>query len=135
MLKQKIFNWFILVSVMTTGLSSQLLSKEKPRNLFWGLIKIDNEDKDEDIHWFDKWFRTREFATPITYMPVEIRYGLGFNGKFSGSSLSPSAGDIDNWIWYDTDVSPLNQEPVNIVGSSLDIDIGLINIIRHHIRL
>ena len=47
MLKQKIFNWFILVSVMTTGLSSQLLSKEKPRNFFWGLIKIDNEDKDE----------------------------------------------------------------------------------------
>ena len=78
MVKQKIFNWFILVSVMTTGLSSQLLSKEKPRNLFWGLIKIDNEDKDEDIHWFDKWFRTREFAAPITYMPVEIRYGLGF---------------------------------------------------------
>ena len=128
MVKQKIFNWFILVSVMTTGLSSQLLSKEKPRNLFWGLIKIDNEDKDEDIHWFDKWFRTREFAAPITYMPVEIRYGLGFNGKFSGSSLSPSAGDMDNWIWYDTEVSPLDQKPVNIVGSSLDIDFGLINI-------
>ena len=128
MVKQKIFNWFILVCVMTTGLSSQLLSKEKPRNLFWGLIKIDNEDKDEDIHWFDKWFRTREFAAPITYMPVEIRYGLGFNGKLSGSSLSPSAGDMDNWIWYDKDVSPLDQGTENIVGSSLDIDLGLINI-------
>ena len=70
---------------MNIGLSSELLSQETPKNLFWGLIKIDDS---EDIHWFDKWFRTREFAAPITYMPIEIRYGLGFNGKFSGSSLT-----------------------------------------------
>ena len=113
---------------MTTGFSSQLLPKEEHKNLFWGLIKIDKEDNSEDIHWFDKWFRTREFAAPITYMPIEIRYGLGFNGKFSGSSSSPSAGDMDNWIWYDQDVSPLNQGPENIVGGALDIDFGLINI-------
>ena len=129
MLKQKIFNWFILAIVMITGLSSQQLSEGNPKIFFWGLIKIDKKDSAEDIHWFDKWFRTREFAAPITYMPVEIRYGLGFNGKFSGNSSSPSVGDIDNWIWYDQDdVSPLNQGPENIAGVSLDIDFGLINI-------
>ena len=46
-------------------------------------------------------------------MPVEIRYGLGFNGKFSGNSSSPSTGDLDNWIWYDQEVSALDQEAKN----------------------
>ena len=61
-------------------------------------------------------------------MPIEIRYGLGFNGKFSGSSSSPSAGDLDNWIWYDQEVSALDQEAKNILGAALDIDFVMLNI-------
>ena len=151
MTKQNIFIWSILISIMTTELNSrpagemilrkiigliipsrekniredELPVKEPPHT--YKIPKID-KDKSEKTNWYDKWFRSREFSAPVTYMPVEMRYGLGFNGKFSGSSSSPSTGDMDNWIWLDSDVSPLDQESKNIVGSSLDMDLGLINI-------
>jgi len=128
MMKQKIFIWFVSALVMITNLSSQSLFKQQPKTLFWGLIKIDKEDEYEEGYWFDKWFRSREFSAPVTYMPVEIRYGLGLNGKFSGSTSSPSVDDMDNWIWYDSEVSPLSQEANNIVGTSIDIDFGMVNI-------
>ena len=128
MMKQKIFIWFVLALVMITNLSSQSLFKQQPKTLFWGLIKIDKEDEYEEGYWFDKWFRSREFSAPVTYMPVEIRYGLGLNGKFSGSTSSPSVDDMDNWIRYDSEVSPLSQEAKNIVGTSIDIDFGMVNI-------
>ena len=128
MKKQKIFIWFVSALVMITNLSSQSLFKQQPKTLFWGLIKIDKEDEYEERYWFDKWFRSREFSAPVTYMPVEIRYGLGLNGKFSGSTSSPSVDDMDNWIWYNSEVSPLSQEAKNIVGTSIDIDFGMVNI-------
>ena len=128
MMKQKIFIWFVSALVMITNLSSQSFFKQQPKTLFWGLIKIDKEDEYEEGYWFDKWFRSREFSAPVTYMPVEIRYGLGLNGKFSGSTSSPSVDDMDNWIWYDSEVSPLSQEAKNIVGTSIDIDFGMVNI-------
>jgi len=128
MMKQKIFIWFVSALVMITSLSSQSLLKQKPKTLFWGLIKIDKENEYEQGYWFDKWFRSREFSAPVTYMPVEIRYGLGLNGKFSGSTSSPLVDDMDNWIWYDSEVSPLSQEAKNIVGTSIDIDFGMVNI-------
>ena len=128
MMKQKIFIWFVAALVMITNLSSQSLFKQQPKMLFWGLIKIDKEDEYEEGYWFDKWFRSREFSAPVTYMPVEIRYGLGLNGKFSGSTSSPSVDDMDNWIWYNSEVSPLSQEAKNIVGTSIDIDFGMVNI-------
>ena len=128
MMKQKIFIWFMSALVMIANLSSQSLFKQQPKTLFWGLIKIDKEDEYEEGYWFDKWFRSREFSAPVTYMPVEIRYGLGLNGKISGSTSSPSVDDMDNWIWYDSEVSPLSQEAKNIVGTSIDIDFGMVNI-------
>ena len=113
MVKQKIFIWFVSTLLMVSNLSSQSLSKQKPRTLLWGLITIDKESEYEDGYWFDKWFRSREFAAPITYMPVEIPYGLVFNGKFSGISSLPSAGDFDNWIWYDLDGNIVEAKSFN----------------------
>ena len=128
MLKQKILYWFILISLIIPRLNAQSLFKDNIKNLFLNLIKKDKEDISEEVNWYNKWFRSREFAAPITYMPVEIRYGLGFHGKFSGSFSSPEVGDMDNWIWYDKDIIQLEQGSENTVGSSLDIDFGLINI-------
>ena len=128
MVKQKIFNWVVIILFIIGNLNSQSLLEKKPKKLFWGLITIDKESEYEDGYWFDKWFRSREFSAPITYMPVEIRYGLGFNGKFSGSSSSPSADELDNWIWYDQEVSALDQEAKNILGTALDIDFLMLNI-------
>ena len=118
----------MIILFIIGNLYSQSLLEKKPKKLFWGLISIDKENEYEEGYWFDKWFRSREFSAPITYMPIEIRYGLGFNGKFSGSSSSPSAGDLDNWIWYDQEVSALDQEAKNILGTALDIDFLMLNI-------
>ena len=118
----------MIILFIIGNLYSQSLLEKKPKKLFWGLISIDKENEYEEGYWFDKWFRSREFSAPITYMPIEIRYGLGFNGKFSGSSSSPSAGDLDNWIWYDQEVSALDQEAKNILGAALDIDFVMLNI-------
>ena len=128
MVNQKIFNWIVIILFIFGKVNSQSLSKQAPKKLFWGLITIDKENEYEDGYWFDKWFRSREFSAPITYMPVEIRYGLGFNGKFSGSSSSPSPSNLDNWIWYDQPVSALDQEVKNILGAALDIDFAMVNI-------
>ena len=128
MMKQKIFNWVVIILFLTRNLNSQSFLDKNPKKLFWGLMSIDEKSEYEKGYWIDKWFRSREFSAPVTYMPVEIRYGLGFNGKFSGSSSSPSAGELDNWIWYDQEVSALDQEAKNILGTALDIDFGMINI-------
>ncbi len=128
MIKQKTFIWVFLVLFIGMELKSQTLKNKKPKKILWGLIKIPNEDNSEKVPIYDRIFRRREFAAPINYMPVEIRYGIGFNGKLSGSTASPSAKDLDNWIWFDSEVEPLNQSIDNIIGTSLDIDIGMINI-------
>ena len=128
MIKQKIFNWILLVLVITTSLSSQVRMKQEPKSYLWGLIKIPNDSKNEKVPIYDRIFRFREFAAPVNYMPIEIRYGLGVNGKLSGSSSSPSASDLDNWIWFENDVTPLDQGIENIFGTSLEIDFGMINI-------
>ena len=127
-MKQKTLNWFVLILFIAGDLYSQSFLEEKPKKLFWGLISTNKDSEYEKGYWFDKWFRSREFSAPITYMPVEIRYGLGFNGKFSGSSSSPSAGDLKNWIWYDQEVSDLDQEAKNILGAALDIDFAMVNL-------
>ena len=128
MIKQKIFNWILLVFILTNSLFSQVLTKQEAKIYLWGLIKIPNDSKRGKVPIYDRLFRYREFAAPVNYMPIEIRSGLGVNGKISGSSSSPSANDLDNWIWFDNDATPLDQGVENIIGTSLDIDFGMINI-------
>ena len=49
MMKQKIFNWILLVLVITTSLSSQVRMKQQPKSYLWGLIKIPNDSKNEKV--------------------------------------------------------------------------------------
>ncbi len=127
-MKLNIFNWIVVIPFITGNIYSQSLLEKTPKKLFWGLVSIDKKSEYEKGYWFDKWFRSREFSAPITYMPIEIRYGLGINGKFSGSSSTPTAAELDNWIWYDREVSALDQEAKNIFGAALDIDFAMVNI-------
>ena len=116
----------LLFLVIITNLNSQIIEKPKPISLFWGLIKIDKQADYAGQTWFDKWFRSREFSAPVTFMPVEMRYGIGFTGETSESS---SFENLDNWIIYkDENVTPLEQKAENIIGSGFDIDVLMINI-------
>ena len=128
MIKQNIFNCIILIVSISSFSISQTKTEKEPKSYFWGLIKIPYDNSSEKVPIYDRLFRNREFASPITYIPIEMRYGLGITGKLTGSAATPSAGDLDNWIWFDKEVTSLDQGIENIAGSSLDIDFGMLNI-------
>ena len=43
MVKQKTFNWIVIILFTTGLLNSQSLLEKSPKKLFWGLITIDKE--------------------------------------------------------------------------------------------
>ncbi len=105
--------------------------KVNMKTYFLSLFKIDKSSPYEDGYWINKWFYSREFAKPINFTPIEIRYGVGATGKSKGSvySFNPdSFKDDPGKIRYESDVTSISQETKNIWGSSIEIDIGLINI-------
>ena len=65
----------LLFLTIITNLNSQIIEEPKPISLFWGLIKIDKQADYEGQTWFDKWFRSREFSAPVTFMPVRCDTG------------------------------------------------------------
>ena len=120
----------ILFFIFMTILPAQIKEKE-PKTFLFGLIKFDTESEYEDGYWINKWFYAREFASPINIIPIEIRYGLGATGKSTGSASSLSSDsfkDDPKKIRYESDVTPISQETNNIWGSSVEVDIGLINL-------
>ena len=116
-------------------LFGQVPGEKEPRTFLFGLIKFDKESPYESGYWFDKWFRSREFAALVTLIPIELRYGVGFNGAFSGSISNPSAKDEKGNIKYEDDtIEQLDQGFANIWGSAIDLDLGLVNLPHYIIR-
>ena len=121
----------ILFLLLLSGLLGQIEDEKKPKTFLFGLIKFDTESAYEKGAWLDKWLHGREFAAPVNLIPVEIHYGIGFNGKTSGSAANldkDSAADDPDKIKYDEDVDPISQKFNNLWGSSMEVDVGLINI-------
>lgn len=121
----------VLILVILSGLFGQLEEKKKPKSFLFGLIKFDTQSAYEKGAWQDKWLHAREFATPVKFIPMELRYGIGFSGKTSGSASNlgeDSAKDDLKMIKYDETVDPIIQEFSNLWGSSMEVDVGLINI-------
>jgi len=115
------------------GLSAQIEEKE-PRSFLFGLIKLDKQSKYEDGYWINKWFFSREFSSPVHIMPVEVRYGFGATGKRKGSwaklsrySLTDEPSNISYESDNESSVIPIPIGNNNIWGTSLEIDLGLIN--------
>jgi hypothetical protein len=121
----------ILFLLIVSGLLGQIEQEKKPKTFLFGLIKIKSNSPYEKGAWIDKWIHAREFALPVYLAPIEIRYGFGFNGKTSGSVAllnKNSATDDPDKMEYEDDVEPLSQSYENIWGSSMEVDVGLINI-------
>ena len=111
----------ILFFIFMAILPAQIKEKE-PKTFLFGLIKFDTESEYEDGYWVNKWFYSREFASPVNIIPIEIRYGLGATGKSTGSAsslTSDSFKDDPEKIRYESDVTPISQETNNIWGSSV----------------
>ena len=132
MFPKKNIHIFLYVLVFCS-LSAQVGEKEQ-RSFIFGLFKINKGSIYEDGYWLNKWFFSREFASPVNFLPLEIRYGVGATGKKTGSwSLSAltrkSIEDEPNNISYDdTSVDPIPIFNNNIWGTALEIDVGLFNI-------
>ena len=125
------YRYWVLLSLFASGLCGQPEDEKEPKTFLFGLIKFDTESTYEKGHWFDKWFHAREFSEPVSLIPVELRYGIGFNGKTSGSLSQfndKSAIDDPGKVHYDEDVDPIDQKFKNLWGSSFEFDLGLINI-------
>ena len=120
----------IVLFIFLCGLSGQVEEKE-PKTYFFGLIKIDSDSPYEDGYWLNKWFFSREFASPVNIVPIELRYGFGVTGKSKGSVASfgtKSFKDDPGKIRYDRDAVPISQGINNLYGTSIEFDMGLINI-------
>lgn len=104
-------------------------SGESKRPKFFDLIKFDTSSPYETGYWYDKWFKSREFSLPVKRIPIEVRYGLGFNGNFSGSIRDPSAKDEKKLITYeDNSIEKINQSFSNLWGTAIDIDFMMYNL-------
>ena len=103
---------------------------DEPKSILWGLIKPNSDSKFFNGYYYSFFFKAREFSEPVSYIPIEIRYGFGFNGKLPESGSKFSTDNEDSWLWFkeNVDVEPLNIKIENSVGLALDIDLGMINI-------
>jgi len=104
-------------------------SEKKKVSLLWGLIKFEMESKYEKGYWLDLILRGREFHAPVTFIPIEIRYGLGFNGKLSGSFSNPSANALSSneWLTFEDEVQNFRPDITEMIGTSMEADILLYN--------
>ena len=130
MLTRKIKSYLFLI-LCSNYLLGQFEDEKEPRTYLFGLIKFDTESAYEKGAWSDKWIHAREFAEPVKIIPIELRYGIGFSGKTQGSATSfnqQSVADESGLIKYDEVDEGVNQEFKNLWGSSLELDIGLVNI-------
>ena len=109
----------LIIVALTSFYNAQNVNKDDTKKYFFGLLKFDNKSPYEDGFWINKWFYSREFAEPINFMPIEIRYGVGATGKSKGSiySLNPdSFRDDPGKIRYDSDVTAISQETKKYLG-------------------
>ena len=130
MLTRKIKSYLFLIQ-FSSYLLGQFEEEKLPRTYLFGLIKFDTESAYEQGAWSDKWIHAREFAEPVKIIPIELRYGIGFSGKTQGSPTTFNQGSVaddSGLIKYDDVDETVKQEFKNLWGSSLEIDIGLVNI-------
>lgn len=105
-------------------------SEKRKVSLFWGLIKFELESKYEKGYWLDLILRGREFKAPVTFIPIEMRYGFGFNGKLSGSFSNPSANTLasNDWLEFEQEVQDFRPGITEMIGTSMEADILLYNL-------
>ena len=124
--------YYLYALVILLNLYGQEKEQGEKASLLWGLIKFDNKSDYEDGYWVNKWIFNQEFSAPINMIPMEVRYGIGFDGKTAGSFFNIDTNSFvqdQSNIKYEENIEErINQRWQNIFGSSIEIDFGLINI-------
>ena len=127
----------LFIVIIFSSLFGKVIEKDSSKSILGRLFNFDLKSNYEDGYWVDKVFFNQEFSAPIRRIPVEVRYGLGFDGKTGGSIAAFFTNPFDT-IYFKQDQSKINYEEnveerinqrwTNIFGSSIEIDFGLINI-------
>ncbi|MBC8345780.1 MAG: hypothetical protein ISR89_06635 [Candidatus Marinimicrobia bacterium] len=97
--------------------------QDSAKSLIFKVFDLDEElsgDYEKGYVW-DRIFRRREFHHPINFIPMELRYGFGFNagGGFLGLGSLKS-----NWMSYESDVTEFSGGSfTSRLGHQLDLDI------------
>ena len=86
------------ISLASTGSAAE----DSLKTYLWGLIKIYPKPKIqyEPGYWKNRILHPREFHHPISFMPLELRYGLSYTGGGGDYGEDMPSG----WVKYDEGV-------------------------------
>ena len=112
------------ISLASTGSAAE----DSLKTYLWGLIKIYPKQKIqyEPGYWKNRILHPREFHHPISFMPLELRYGLSYNGGGGDYGENMTSG----WVKYDEGVEGHFEAGKKIAkwGHQLDFDFMKLNL-------
>jgi tetratricopeptide (TPR) repeat protein len=123
-LKKIIFTLLILFA--STDLRAQLSEPDSSRfrSMIFRIFSLDRIDPNdyEKGYIFDRIFKRREFHRPVNFIPLELRYGFGYN---SGGGFLGLGNLRSSWMSYENEgVSSFSGGNFSSrLGHQLDIDI------------
>lgn len=97
--------------------------QDSSTSLIFKVFSLDptDEEKYEKGYIFDRIFKRREFHHPVFFIPLELRYGFGYNAGGGFLGLGSLKG---NWMSYDSEVLAFNGGKLNArIGHQFDLDI------------
>ena len=120
--------YIILICSHISQVIADSAATDSVKSYMWGLINISPRPKIqyEPGYWKDRILHPREFHHPITFIPLELRYGL----SFTGGAGSYGQNMPTSWIKYDENVgSHFNAgKKIAKFGHQLDIDMLKLNL-------
>ncbi|MEA1882576.1 MAG: hypothetical protein U9N31_09285 [Candidatus Marinimicrobia bacterium] len=97
--------------------------QDTSKSLIFRVFSLDEEMRGdhEKGYILDRIFRRREFHHPVNFIPMEIRYGFGYN---AGGGLLGLGSLQSSWMSYESDVTKFKGGSfTSRLGHQLDLDI------------
>lgn len=121
MIQKSIPMILMLASILSAAEESAI--QDTSKSLIFKVFSLDKEmaGEYEKGYIWDRMFRRREFHKPVNFIPLEMRYGFGYN---AGSGLFGLGRLKSSWISYESDVTKFSGGNFSArMGHQLDLDI------------
>ncbi|NOZ02996.1 MAG: hypothetical protein GXO92_00090 [FCB group bacterium] len=102
-------------------------TSDTSKSYLWGLINIRKNSgiKYEKGYWTNRLFHRREFHEPVNLIPLELRYGIGFNGGGGKEGKAVRS----NWMRYEQPVTGFKGGSFTArIGHQVELDVLKTNI-------